>query len=514
MRPPSPAVPEIRSGGAVRWTVTTLAVVLAAVAAFALTPRPYTLDPRTSGDQRLAERVRDGIGDTTGYHGLSVALVEPDPAGGYRVRTAALGSGGGEPVDEHTPFGSASVAKVLPGMLLADMVDRGEVALDTTVGELLPDLDFADPAVADITAAELATHTSGLSREETSLPQTLWQFVAKRHPDPPASVDAFLRSVARNAVVDPGPKGANSYSNTGFSLLGHGLAARAGTDYAALVEERILDPLGMEDTAVRVDGEDTAADPRVHNADLGRPLELDRWEANGPQGGLTTTAGDLGLLLAAVMDGSAPGAWAADPVGPGDVERREQGLGWYVETLGGTAITSHGGNATTNGHTAWIGYSGDRGAVVLSNTHRFSEDIGIRLLGVDEPSPDNVAGERVYETATVAVTLLPVLLWLGFAARRRPGRRLRRPADRLGLVSYGLVAVALLAYAHAGGFWHLASPWVWTAGVLLAAAAAIAGVHRWADLPTARGRRPWARLLLTAPFALAGTALLLAVATL
>jgi hypothetical protein len=212
------------------------------------------------------------------------------------------------------------------------------------------------------------------------------------------------------------------------------------------------------------------------------------------------------------MDGSAPGARAAEPAGPGDVDRREQGLGWYVETLGGQAITSHGGNATTNGHTAWMGYSGDRGAVVLSNTHRYSEDIGIRLLGVDEPSPDNATGERVYGIATAVLALFPGLFWLGPAARRRPGRRLRRPTDRLGLVARGTVAVSLLAYAQLAGFWHLVSPWVWVTGVLLAAAAAVVSAHRWADLPLARGRHPWPRWLLTLPPTLAGIVLLAALA--
>ena len=158
-----------------------------------------------------------------------------------------------------------------------------------------------------------------------------------------------------------------------------------------------------------------------------------------------------------------------------------------------------------------MGYSGNRGAVVLSNTHRYSEDIGIRLLGVDEPSPDNATGERVYGIATAVLTLLPALFWLGLAARRRPGRR---PTDRLGLLARGSVAVSLLAYTQLAGFWHLVSPWVWVAGALLATAAALVSVHRWADLPVARGRHVRVRWFLTIPPALAGLTLLVALAAL
>ncbi|MDE3724492.1 serine hydrolase [Nocardiopsis sp. N85] len=490
MTAPTPLADRHRTGGPRGWVITAMIAVLATAAAITLAPRPYELAAESSGDAEMAERVRQGIDDTTGYHGLSVALVEPDGRGGFHVRTAGLGTTGsdGDPVEERTLFGSASVAKVLPGMLLADMADRGELTLNTRVGELLPELDFSDPALADVEVEELATHTAGLTREETSLPQTLWQFAAKRHPEPPESVDDFLVTVAEEVRVDPALRGANHYSNTGVDLLGHALAAHAGTTYDRLVQERILDPLGMEDSAIWT----AAAGPgfQVHNADLGRPLTLDGSEAGGPSGGLVTTAGDLGLLLAAVMEGSAPGSEAVRPVAPGDVERREQGLGWYVETLGGVAITGHGGNATTNGHTAWIGYTGDRGAVVLSNTHRFSEDIGIRLLGVDEPSPDNATGERVYATATILLTLLPGLFALGFAARRRPGRWWRRATDRAGIVAYGFGGTAVLAYAFLAGFWHLVSPWVWVAGVLLLVGAVLVGAHRWPVLPTARGTRP------------------------
>jgi CubicO group peptidase (beta-lactamase class C family) len=42
---------------------------------------------------------------------------------------------------------------------------------------------------------------------------------------------------------------AYDYSNPGFGLLGIALARRAGTGYDTLIEQRILKPLGMGDTA-------------------------------------------------------------------------------------------------------------------------------------------------------------------------------------------------------------------------------------------------------------------------
>lgn len=86
--------------------------------------------------------------------------------------------------------------------------------------------------------------------------------------------------------------------------------------------------------------------------------------------------------------------------------------------------------------------------------------------------------------------------------------------DRLGLAARGSAAVSLLAYAQLAGFWHLVSPWLWVAGVLVATAAAVLSVHRWADLPLARGQRTWARWLLALPPTLAGLMLLVALVAL
>jgi len=47
-------------------------------------------------------------------------------------------------------------------MLLADAIERAELTMNSTVGELLPTL--AASAAATVTVRELCTHTSGLLR--------------------------------------------------------------------------------------------------------------------------------------------------------------------------------------------------------------------------------------------------------------------------------------------------------------------------------------------------------------
>src|SRR5699024_7175221 len=57
--------------------------------------------------------------------------------------------------------------------------------------------------------------------------------------------------------TDPGTY---AYSNTGFALLGHAVAEAVGTPYPQLVHERLLEPLGMEETIVPQTYADLPAD--------------------------------------------------------------------------------------------------------------------------------------------------------------------------------------------------------------------------------------------------------------
>src|SRR5205807_642282 len=61
------------------------------------------------------------------------------------------------------------------------------------------------------------------------------------------------------------------YSNLGVGLLGHVLALKAGTNYEALVQERVCRPLGMTNTVVTLTPELKARLAVPHN-EAGRPV--------------------------------------------------------------------------------------------------------------------------------------------------------------------------------------------------------------------------------------------------
>src|SRR5690606_10258582 len=265
------------------------------------------LSDETTGDPALADALREAAGDR-GYRGLAVALVE-----GGTVRTAGLGSTGGpdaRPIHEHTPFEIGSIGKGLTGMLLADS------GLDpaTPLAALLPDVRFDDVDLANASLEELTSHRSGLPRLRitiTSFARSWLAGVLGTDPYRGDTAQSVLDDVA--AASSSGPSGM-SYSNLGVAVLGLALAEEAGQPYPDLLDERILQPLGMTDTMF-ASHEEGLPEGRAHGV-RANGLPADPWLERGWGGaglGLWSTLSDLARLMSALIDGSAPGADATTP---------------------------------------------------------------------------------------------------------------------------------------------------------------------------------------------------------
>src|SRR5690606_11445328 len=102
-----------------------------------------------------------------GHVGIVVAAVSPGQA-------VVLGFGkrrGGEslPPDADTVFEIGSITKVLTGILLAKLGERGEVDLDDRIADLLPDGWSLSESAKDVTLRHCTTHTSGFPRLPSNL---------------------------------------------------------------------------------------------------------------------------------------------------------------------------------------------------------------------------------------------------------------------------------------------------------------------------------------------------------
>lgn len=270
-------------------------------------------------------------------------------------------------------FEIGSITKGVTGMLHAEALSRGEVTLETTLGEWLP----LTGSAADVTLGALSTHTSGLPRlARSSAPLrrsvALWRHGTNPYGD---SLDTLLEQASTVAVGRPRP----SYSNLGFMLLGHALAAAAGSNYATLAADRIARPLGLDPFYVAVTPEDLGAGAVPGTSRSGRSREPWTGEALGPAGGIRASIGAMARLTEALLDGSAPGVTALDPVR--DFSRGLRiGAAWLTLSAKGQELTWHNGG--TGGFRSWMGLDRRRGCgvVVLSATTRSVDRSGFRLL--------------------------------------------------------------------------------------------------------------------------------------
>ncbi|MEM1313332.1 MAG: serine hydrolase [Pseudomonadota bacterium] len=129
-----------------------------------------------------------------------------------------------------------SVSKTLLALLIGIAIDRGDLpGIDARLVDVAPSLvpPGADPRVAEITLAHLATMTAGLER--TSGPG-YGPWVQSRN--------WVAYALSRPMVADPGA--AFQYSTGTFHVLGAALATATGRSLHALAREGLARPLGLE----------------------------------------------------------------------------------------------------------------------------------------------------------------------------------------------------------------------------------------------------------------------------
>jgi CubicO group peptidase (beta-lactamase class C family) len=284
-------------------------------------------------------------------------------------------------VDGDPKFELGSVAKGLTGMLLADAVGRDEVTLETTAGEILaavPELyASSDGALQTITLRELCTHTSGLPR----LPRTAGM-AGRLLRYGTLGVDPYRGQTAARVLQQAANqklngRGGYRYSNLGGAVAGQLLAIAAGSEYSALLHERIFEPLGMTSSTVAVKG-DTAGWGRTKSGLVRQPWVLDGY---APAGGVISTIEDVTRLIAALVDGTGPGIdalRALDGVAPSE-PGREAGMFWIIEPLSDSVLTCHSG--MTAGYSAFLGVmpAQRRGVAVLADMANSAEQRRIAL---------------------------------------------------------------------------------------------------------------------------------------
>lgn len=259
-------------------------------------------------------------------------------------------------------FEIGSLSKAITGLLYADACQRGEVGPDVTLGELLP---LGDCPAAGLTLAAVSRHSSGLPRlprpvagSPGMLRRTaeLWLHGANPYGE---TLAELLDQARRVRLRAPRPH----YSNLGYELLGHAVAARAGLRYRELLRERLCVPLNLRAVYAPATIADLSPAALTGSTRSGRLREPWTGEALAPAGGIRASIRDMAGLLKALLDGTVPGLTALDPVADFAGPAVRIGAAWVTLDLKGRAITWH--NGATGGFRSFIGLDREAGSGVV-----------------------------------------------------------------------------------------------------------------------------------------------------
>lgn len=374
------------------------AIVLAGVLAGTGSAAGQSL-PTLPTDDRIRDILIQRVDVERRNAGIVVGIVS---SGGRRIIVrGSTGRPDGAELSGGTVFEIGSVTKVFTSLLLADMVQRGEVRLEDSVSSHLP-VKVGSGSTRTITLVDLATHTAGFPLWPSGIPATRDGALSMAT----YSVERLYEYLASFEVpADVGAKWA--YSNVDAGVLGLALAHRSGMTYGALVESRITGPLRMKSTGLpAVQGQagagrdaDRMSRMAVGHDAASKPAPHWNVPALAGAGSLVSNVDDMLTFLASfgepsISSAALPTMLATRRTGPGI----PQALGWWIVATGPSdqGILVHDGG--TLGFSSSVAYDLETrtGVVVLSNSVSAVGDIARHILRPVIPlaAPAGVAPQK------------------------------------------------------------------------------------------------------------------------
>ena len=353
---------------------------------------------------KLKETIQSLV-DNNNKTNAAIVIGLVDPNGTQFYGYGNMSNANPTTVDKDTIFAIGSITKVFTTILLADMVNRGLVNLDDPIEKYLP-TSVKVPIYngQKITLENLATHTSGLSEfpsshcvsnfngtdddDEDSIQARLFFIECDKN----YTFDQLYQDLSNTILIrEPGLK--FEYSTFGISLLGHILALKSGMSYDRLVEERILNVLGMNSTSI------VLSDAQKSRLAIGHlnGQELPFWNTSrpiAPAGGLHSSVADMLKFASAnlgLIDTKINNAMKESHIIIHDSRLGKAfsnnytayvSLGWIIATDFGTQIVEHNGE-TADGYNSFIALnpSKERGIVIIASASSIDIDVANIVFG-------------------------------------------------------------------------------------------------------------------------------------
>lgn len=282
------------------------------------------------------------------------------------------------PVTPKTLFSIQSMSKSFTATAVMFAAQDGLVDLDEPIPTYLPDFHvnsiFEEHPEQKLTLRMLLSHTAGFVHEAP---------YGGNFDHPAYSFEKHIASISDTWLKFPvGTR--YSYSNLGIDLAGYILQVRSGMPFIQYVQEKVLEPLGMQDSTLDVNQVRTTPTRAIGHT-MGNPFLPPVDFLIIPSGGVWASAADMARYLQFHINQGALGETrllredlAETMYTPPNVPANHYALGVVLSTEHATRRFEHGGGG--------FGFNSDMiwypelklGAVVLSNTE-LESDLVVQL---------------------------------------------------------------------------------------------------------------------------------------
>lgn len=195
-----------------------------------------------SSASEIDKTIQDAIEKIKHICGLSVSIYSKDGifSKGYGVTNIKTG----EKVTTDTVFYIASSTKSMVALALAIMHERGEINLDKTLSQFVPDVLFPQEIKPnEVRLRNLLSQSSGISNSPIE-----YRLAFSGQYDENTLLELLPFSSVNNAK----PLGTFKYTNSNYNILTQLVEKKLGKNWQTIIKNEIFDKLGMSKTTAYI----------------------------------------------------------------------------------------------------------------------------------------------------------------------------------------------------------------------------------------------------------------------
>jgi len=356
---------------------------------------------------RQIDSVTELVLKTFNVPGIAVAVVKD----GKLIHAKGYGIGNlktGQKVNEHTQFGVASNSKAFTTAALGMLVDEGKLKWDDKVTDYIPDFKMYNPYVTeDFTIRDLLTHRSGLGLGAGDL---------MMFPDGSNFTKSDIIHNLRYLKQVSSFRSKYDYDNNLYIVAGEVIAKASGMSWEDFVEQKIMKPLGMTETAASIYRlKDRSNTIRPHAPVNGKveTIDIDWSETANAAGGIWSNVTDMSKWITLQMNHGKYGdklqyqlfsdevheeMWAPQTIqpvkttAPYNTHFSTYGLGWGLSDVKGYKQVTHTGGLAGIVTQVMLFPEINLGIIVFTN-----QQVGAAFSAISSTIKDSYIGVSGYD---------------------------------------------------------------------------------------------------------------------